>query len=207
MSRGLNSLLVAETTSDIVRLLFFVDLEFDSGTLYVHNGIGSITWGGNTYQGVGDFGAVEAVEETSDVSPVSLVLILSGLDVDLMDEVLGQDYYLRPIKLYIGAVSVAGALLADPDRIWSGKMDTAEVQVGQSNSIRLSCENDFILFERTNGRRYTDSDLQNEYPGDLFFEYIDEMVDKEVIWGSKRVGVYGGRTGNGGSVFPLRSLH
>lgn len=207
MSRGLNSLLIAETTSEIVRLLFFADLEFDSGTIYVHNGIGNITWGGNTYLGVGDFGAIETVEETSDVSPTSMVLVLSGLDASLMDEVLAQDYYLRPVKLYIGAVNVGGALVVDPDKIWSGKMDTAEVRLGGTNAIRLSCENDFILFERTNGRRYTDADLQNEYAGDLFFEYIDEMVDKEVIWGSQPVRLGPGGGGSGGGRNTNRYFH
>ena len=187
MSRGLNSLLVSEIESDFFRFILFVKLEFDSGTIYIHNGVGTLNWSSQDWDGVGDFGSIEPLEEGAELSPYSLVLMLTGLDSNLIDEVQNQDYYLRPITLYFGALNNSGALVADPDELWSGKMDTASVSLGDVNAIRLTCESDFALFDKASNMRYSDSHLQREYSGDLLFQYMEQMVDANVIWGGKSV--------------------
>ena len=188
MSRGLSSSLITEIESEHVRFVLFVKLEFDSGTIYLHNGIGTLTWGSNDWLGVGDFGSIEQIEEGIELSPYSLVLLLSGLDSDLMDEAMNQDYYLRPITLYFGSLNLStGALVADPDELWSGKMDTAEVSIGAVNGIRMTCESDFSVFDKANNSRFSDAHQQRDYPGDLIFQYMEQMIDTIVVWGGKNL--------------------
>lgn len=190
--RALSTAVITEIESATLRFVLFVKLEFDSGTIYLHNGIGTLTWGSNDWLGVGDFGSIEQIEEGVELSPYSLVLLLSGLDSSLMDEAMNQDYYLRPITLYFGSLDTStGALVDDPDELWSGKMDTAEVSIGTVNGIRLTCESDFAVFDKANQSRFSDAHQQRDYSGDLIFQYMEQMVDTVVVWGGKKMVVGG----------------
>lgn len=201
--RGLSTALVTAADSAHVRLLTFAKLELDSGTLYLHNGVGTYTWGSVDWLGLGDFGGVSAIEESEELSPFEVTLVLSGLDTSMMDEVMNQDYYLRPVTLYLGALNVGtGVLVDDPDEVWSGFMDSASVTLGEDNAIALTCESEFAIFNKSNDRAFTDADLQSEYPGDLFFEFLASMIDAVIVWRGKTVttGSSGGGTRTGGSI-------
>ena len=54
MSRGLSTAVVNALKSDVVRPVTFAKLDFSSSTMYVHDSIGTFTWGGNDWLGVGD---------------------------------------------------------------------------------------------------------------------------------------------------------
>ena len=43
--------------------------------MYLHNSIGTFTFGGNSYQG-GDLGEISQIEEGNDVSPYAITLSL-----------------------------------------------------------------------------------------------------------------------------------
>lgn len=195
--RGLASNLVTLTTADNFRFLLFVKLEFDSGNVYLHNGVGTITWGSQDWLGVGDFGSVEPIEEGVELSPYELVLLLSGIDADLIDEVMNQDYYLRPVTLYFGALTEGtGALTADPDELWAGFISMADVSRGQLNGIRLTCDSEFAMFERANNSRFSDADLQRNYSGDLLLQYAEQMEERQVVWGGAEQGLGGRNRGH-----------
>jgi hypothetical protein len=195
MSRDINAALLTASTDEVFRPVVFVDLGFDSGTVYVHNGIGTITWGGNPYLGVGDFGAIDAIDEGPDISPYSITLMLSGLDSSLMDEAENQDYYLRPIAIYLGGLDADGALVADPDEIWSGFMDVMEYVIGSENAIKLTCESAMAVFDRVNASLYTNESQQAAHTGDTIFEYLTQMQDAKLNWNGKGVTNFGPPTG------------
>ena len=194
MARSLDSALVTEATSSFFSFIVFVDIVLHDSTLYLHNALGSYTFGGQTYLGVGDFGGIGSVEEGVALSPYNITLTLSGLDATLMSDVLTEAFYLRAVNLYIGAMDSTGALVADPDKIWSGFTDHAEIVTGEVNAIRLICESELIIFERNNGRVFSDADQQNAFSGDVFFEYLPQMEDLKVVWRGRVV------SGNPGSL-------
>lgn len=201
MSRDIDAALVTASTSQYFKFNIFAKLEFDAATIYIHNGIGPLTFGGNEYLGVGDFGGISVIEEGQEISPYGISLILSALDSTFLNTALTLDYYMRPITIYIGAIDSAGALVADPDELWSGKMDTMDIVTGQVNTIQLNCESDLAIFDKINGKRYSDAQQQADYPGDLFFQFLDQMVDSNVAWRGQGISVRtgGGRGNTGGS--------
>ena len=56
MSRGFPTNVLTALSAQHVVLVTFVKIEFPSGTIYLNNSIGTFTFGGNSYQGVGDLG-------------------------------------------------------------------------------------------------------------------------------------------------------
>ena len=132
MSRGLSTAVVNALKSDVVRPVTFAKLDFSSSTMYVHDSIGTFTWGGNDWLGVGDFGSVSTIEEGTDISPYSITLELSGLDSTIAN--IGsagtEDYYLRDVDIYLGLLDEDEALIEDPNQIWSGFMDVMTLVTG-----------------------------------------------------------------------------
>jgi hypothetical protein len=133
--------------------------------------------------GVGDFGAVQGIEESERISPYSATLILSGLDSTLVNEALSQDYFRRPITLYLGVANTNDVLLDDPTQIWAGFMDSMSLSVGSDggDSIQLTCESELSMFDRSANLRYTDQFQQDQHTGDVFFEFLPAIADNPAI--------------------------
>ena len=184
MSRDLptntaNALASAHVGEEII----FAKLEFPDTTLYVHTGLGTYTWGSQNWLGVGDFGAVQGIEESERISPYSATLILSGLDSTVVNEALSQDYFRRPITLYLGVANTNDVLLDDPTQIWAGFMDSMSLSVGSDggDSIQLTCESELSMFDRSANLRYTDQFQQDQHTGDVFFEFLPAIADNPAI--------------------------
>jgi len=184
LSRGFPTNTAAAFLLPHVAVLTFAKLEFASGTSYVHNGLGTYTWGGFDWLGVGDFGSVSRLEEGSDVSPYGITLTLSALDATLANIALTEDYFMRPVTIYIGALSAADVLHDDPIQIWAGAMDVMTVSVGNDggDSITLVCESELAAFDRSSGLRYTTQAQQRFYSGDLFFEFLPMIEGAKIKW-------------------------
>jgi hypothetical protein len=76
MSRGFPAAVATALAQQHVAIVSFAKLEFPSGTVYVHNSLGTYTWGGQDWLGVGDLGSISQVEEGLDVSPYAITLTL-----------------------------------------------------------------------------------------------------------------------------------
>lgn len=183
--RGLPAGLVAALRDDTVRLVFAVELHFDSGTERLHSGLGPLTFGGNTYQGAGDLAEIGILEEGTDLSPYAITLGLSGIDQDILAIALGEQYYNRGVTVYLGAISDAGALVTDPVVVFSGYIQSMSLVAGDpeaGDSVTLTCESELALLDRSSNLKYTDIQLQSEYPGDKGLEYLEQMEDARPVW-------------------------
>lgn len=183
MSR-LSSANAAAAAAAIVRPVIFGKFEFDTGTLYMHTGLGTYSWGSQSWLGVGDLARVAPVEEAEDVSPIEFECELSFIDSTLASEVLSENFSGRSVTLYQGFLDSYGALVADPDIITQGIATTAPVAV-HAAIIRLVCTNYLANLSRSSGVLHSDASQQQIAPGDLFYEYSAEMVDKVIPWGSR----------------------
>lgn len=189
MSRTLATNTNAALSDAFIVPVFFVAIEFDSDPLYVHTDLGSITTLSQTWTGVGDLGQIGSVEENIKISPYKTNLILAIVDesaTGILSESLTQNFYQRPCTIYLGARnSITGALLDDPDEIMAGKIDTMQISHGANQSfIQVTVESEMSEFEKANGELYSDTQLQSEFSGDLFFQYLERLQNYRVQWGS-----------------------
>lgn len=190
MSRGLSASVISALESSTVRLITFAELDFASGTLYVHDGIGTYTWGSNDWLGVGDFGGISSVEEGSEVSPYSLNLTLSGLDAGLVSTALTENYFMRDVNIYLGLLDADDSLIDTPTQIWAGFMDVMSLTAGANggDSITLTAESELSKFDRSANLRYTDTMLRKRDATDKFFEFLKDIEGVKISWGKNNSG-------------------
>ena len=184
MSRGLSSPNVTASTALHVRPLPFLKCAFDSGTLYLHLGVGTYVWGSQTWTGMGALGQIGSLDEGVDLSPFGVSVRLNALDSTLLAIAEGEEVFNRRVTVYVGFLDENGALIDTPAERWSGWGDSLAIQLGgDQDGLELQCESEMRFFDRSNGARFTDEDQQTRYSGDVMFQYLDQMIDARVTWG------------------------
>ncbi len=185
MSRDLTTSVNTILESNSLKPFFALDLEFDGGNFVAWTGYGNITFGGTTYFGSGDFLNVSQISETADIQANGINITLSGIPSDLISSALNETYQGRPAKLYLGLLDDNNAVVSDPYLMFSGRMDTMGIEdSGDTANIGLTAESRLIDLERSRERRYTSEDQKIDYPTDKGLEFIADLQDKEIIWGS-----------------------
>ncbi len=112
---------------------------------------------------------------------------LSGLDSSILSSSISQDSEGGVVKLYFGVLTTtdnATAVVDSPYQLFEGSLDTIQItETGESAMITVTVENKLIMLERPRNRRYTDQDQKNLFAGDKGLEFVDDLQDKELIWG------------------------
>lgn len=186
MSRGLSSLNATAASQRHVRKITFIELRFDAptGTQYLHDGVGSYTWGGHTWTGLGALGAIGDVEESDDLSANGTVYQLSGVNSTLLGEALAEQIYERLAIRYEGFIDDNGALVDTPHELRRDFMHTMPtVRGGEVDTITLNCESEMIRDNRAPGGMFSDEDQQVLFASDTGFQYVPQMIDAQVQWG------------------------
>lgn len=183
MSR-VSAALATALGTDPVSLVALVKLEFDSGTVRLHTGIGDLVYGGENYEGAGGLLSLNFPSETAEVRATGGTIALSGLDPSILAIADTENYQGRRATVFFGAFDSAGALVVDPDTIYRGTMDVMEpVDEGETARIALSIENRAAAFDRPNVRRLTPEDQALLYAGDKGFDFVAALQDRTIIWG------------------------
>lgn len=185
MARDLHADLATAITQPVVAPVFLFKAEFDAGDVLAWTGYGDLSFGGDTYLGVGDFGGVDKVDESSEVRANGATISLSGIPSSLLAIALAEPYQGRPCTLFLGALNLTtGALIDTPYPILSARMDVMTIEEGaETGTINLTVENRLIELYRAKERRYTHEDQINEYAGDLGLEYVAGLQEKPLNWG------------------------
>lgn len=134
MSRGFPASYVAALNAGAYRPVTFAQLGYTGGTMYLHDSIGTIDWGGNSWLGVGVFGGISAIEEGSDTTPYALRLSLSGVDVSLATEVLRGEFSQQPVTLYFGLLGDGQYLLGETGTAQAGSATTITLASGANTA-------------------------------------------------------------------------
>lgn len=198
MTRWVSAANQTAAAAQSITLATFADLDFVGDRLRVHDGAGTISWGGNDWLGVGQYGGVDAVPESLEVIAQPVRLSLSGVDANLITDAMTTQYHGRAVALYVGLFSLTTQQLIDtPEEMWSGFMDVMHIEFDQNQaSIRLDCEH--RLRRIVAASRYTDEDQRTLYSGDLFFKFLHLIPGYRGKWGSRDTNFGGGMGGRDG---------
>ena len=190
MARSITTAFNNAIKSQVVIPFFSCELAFSTGTLYFWNGYGDITMtaGGssNTFTGLGDLISVSPIGESDQVEAIGASLSLTGIKSSLISAALSALYTNRNASIYLGLFDTNKSVVSDVYTLFKGKMDIMKIDEGsETASITLNIENRLIVFDRPKERRFTHEDQQNRFAGDLGFEFVPDLQDKEIIWGKK----------------------
>jgi len=168
--------------------------------LNLWSGVGDLTYGSNTYSGVGDLLSISEIKETSDISATGINVVMTGIKSSFIVIAKDHEYQGRALTVSLGAFDSSGSLIADPVIVFSGFMDTMVIsENGENSTINISVENKLVAFERSKVRRYTAEDQKIDYPTDKGFEFVTAIQQKEIIWGRPTGTSGGGGGGNSGN--------
>lgn len=181
--RSLNAQVQAAAVAEVVRLIWMVKLDFPSGVVAACSAPFDVAYGGDTYLGVAHLGSVEPAEEGAELQAYQLRIGLSGVQPEHLATVLGQHAINRPALVMIAFLDVEHAIIGEPVIIFRGRMDVADIELGETASITVPVTSRLVDWERARVRRYTAEDQKAAFPGDLGLDFVPAMADTEIKWG------------------------
>lgn len=203
MSRDLTTALRDETIAASLTPVFLAFFDFQSGVVRVWTGLGDKTWDGNTYTGLGNLGSVSPIEESTDIRANGVSFQLNGVPSTMISTVLGDNYQGRAVKLWFAALDATGAIVADPYLIFSGRMDSIEIDDGPEVAVvRVYAESRLADLRRNNERRFTHEDQQIDHPGDEGLAMMPTSQSTPFVWGSTKIAARAGSGGGGSTLNP-----
>jgi len=188
VSRDLTSGMATASTADIFRPFTAVELNFSTGRLRFNSTDRTLTFNADSgspsddFLGVGQYGSMSVVEESSELKNYSIDLQLRGIPNDLISSALGADYQGRPCLVWFGLMEADFAVIADPTLWFDGLMDTMDIQLGEEATVTLKAQSRLARWEEAQNVRYTNEEQQNRFPGDKGLEFVAQMVEKEIVW-------------------------
>ena len=186
-SKAVTQTTIAAAIASDIRPVIFLQMQFDDGNVNLHSELGTISFNGDTYIGVGTLGQISATNEVSDLSVGAMSLTLSGLPTSEISLFLTEQYQSRIATLFLGYLDLVKHTLVDtPTVIYRGLMDTADYSIDKTTTITISIGNRFAAWDTPNIRRYNNSFQQSLYPGDTGLQYIEQTTNKTIIWGSSQ---------------------
>ncbi len=206
MSRGdITANMQAALEADTVLMVPLVFMDFDGDPTFVWGGLEELIWNAQTWQPVGNLGAISSVTEASDGAVQTISLTLMGLPGTALTHALDVNYLNRTAQLYIGTFDEDFQIIDDAALFFAGPMSAMvpSETLGQA-SITITVESRESALRVSPLRWRTITDHQREHPGDLFYNYVDDMANKTVYWGQKDPspplggGGFGGGLGPGG---------
>jgi hypothetical protein len=104
--------------------IILVYIDWPGSPVYVHSNIGTVSFDGETWQGVGAFGDVDMPEEALGLASQAATLRLIGLPQEL-DDYLDDPVRNRDASIWFGTVTERSGnqLTGDPVEIFSGYVD------------------------------------------------------------------------------------
>lgn len=204
--RNMTPDMITEFAGESIQPILMGEFFFDSQTIGMWTGLGSLNYGGTEYFGGGSLIGVSNITETQDLQAKGMVLSLNGIPSSLISLALLERSRGRPFRMYMASVSTRrrvatevepGAVLTEdggyvllenqlldsPYRIFSGLMDFMEfTDNGQTADIKLTVENALLIGQRAKIGRYTPEDQKKRFPNDKGLDFINQLQDKSIVW-------------------------
>lgn len=166
----------------------FVQFNFDSGVQRYSTLPYNVVWNDELWQGVGALADVSEIRETEALIATGIKITLAGLSPSIVQIALSENVQGRTAGVWFVALDDYNQPLDNTAPIeFEGKVDVPPIGIVEGRAtITVNIESRLADFARPKVRRYTDADQQARYPGDRFFEFVPQMVEKELTWPNRQ---------------------
>jgi hypothetical protein len=183
--RSLTTNFLAQIAAPHVKPCLFVSMQFSTGTIYAWSGYGSVTWNSQTWTGVGGFGAIGGMTETTDVAAQSLTLSLNGIPSTMVSNVINSANQTYSVNIYFGFLDGSGNVIANPILVFNGTTDVPTITCGpETSDITVTCESPLIRLNLASNRIWSSNDQFIDYPTDNGFGFVPAIQDWDGNWGT-----------------------
>jgi len=186
-ARSLSAPFLAAIALPNVQSFPMVELQFDvgdGGTDYICGCNFDVTYGGHTYLGAGGLISIDPIMETQEMTQ-GVLLSISGGPAAQVSRVLTAKSQGRLMLIRVACLDASNNLVVD-DNVWLGMMDAMSISDKLDNSrVTIPAEHMLAIWDRPRPVRYTDSQQQKIFAGDLGLQYIEEMAEINLVWPGK----------------------
>src|SRR5690606_17990158 len=173
------------------RFTYLVQIDLEDETLYVCTADRDIEYGGNTYIGVGRVSSIEPITEKASIEVTGLRLSLSGVPLAMRSLALQEDIRGRECRIYVGLFDEDEQPVGVVLKEFAGTMSAPAIitsapdQNGERTAtISIAVESAFTTWAKGGrARRHTHEDQTFYYPGDMGYEFADQVSTKVHLWG------------------------
>jgi len=186
MTRDATAAAITESKLEVPRPFLFVELDFPTGfvrlnstdrTIAFDSGSGSVN-----FLGKGNMGSVSPISESHGLQARGVELSLSGIPAAHISAAF-ENAQRRAGKVWVAFLDSNYTLVSNPVLAFSGLIDNSAITIGETATVTIFLESRLITWERIKIQRYTNETQQQRFSGDKFFEFVNQMVEKELIWG------------------------
>jgi hypothetical protein len=180
-----------QIATGVVGFAALVEMHFTTGVLRLSTLPQNIVWNTYTWTGIGNLGDIEEVKTTSNAEARSISLTLNISNPVLfamanggIDTYRGQD-----VNIYYAVMNPeCTTILSTPRLSWFGVMDVVQCKVNEDGTgvVSMKCEPHSININRNNTKRVSNEQHQREFPGDLCYQYLEDLIGKPTVWLSKK---------------------
>lgn len=198
MSRNLTESQIEQLTSDIVRPIYAVLIDLPDATsdsiithaFWTGDFDDTFTADGTSYNfiGAGNLLSISEGSETSDLSANGLSISLMAT-TDIITVLRDKEYQGMQVRAFVGTILYNYHVVNLSPlvfKFFDGFADQLLFSMSENSCIvTLKAENKLVRLSKSSGRYYTQEDQIAEYPEDKAFEYMNNLQDREVLWGRK----------------------
>ena len=145
--------------------------------------ISSISGSSVTYTASPFLVSLPQFEEQTDITKVSLNLVLSGADQTFISTVLNENIVNDSVIIFRGLLDSNNSIIADPILLYSGNIDTFEIAETETQSnVKLIIVSHWADFDKKSGRKTNNASQQRFFSNDVGMDYSSETV-LDIKWG------------------------
>lgn len=190
MPRNLSPAIVSAVAATQKRIAWFIEIVFESSTVYAWSGLGAITpagpaWDpgatfpyGQQFIGVGWLGKISSLPQNTEMTAENMRLTLSGIPSTLAGDAINSVRLFGSVTLWMAFLDQNNNVIPDPLQMWQGATDVPTLSDGADTcTLDITVENSLLALNQSSNRRYTTLDQQLDFPGDAGFDFLSAMQD------------------------------
>lgn len=190
-ARNLTAGMLSAIAAGTVYPAILIEMEFlaagsptDTEYLRLWSGAGVKVWSGRTFTGAGGLLSISPITESRQVQAIGFTASLTGIRLTDLERVLSRARQGRTCTVWLACMDASGSIIADPYQLQKGKMDYPVIDdAGEVCTISAQFESRLVDLEKPRNRRYAHEDQQIDATGDLGFEFVPTLQDKQILWG------------------------
>lgn len=167
-------------------LLLLAEIDHPDGLVRAHTGVGTITFKGHDWLGVGIFGSVGPVTISTETVIQEVAFELSGIEpTEETLQFLNANVRNREATVWLAAIGGDGQIVRDPYELMRAQLDYQTQEADhESGEVKISivARSGFYTLERAIDEAWTAEDQARLYPSDTGLDLITSLQSKEILW-------------------------